>query len=73
MQSCDSTVRTVDRYTIDRYTIDRYTVDRYTLYILCTYPYTVHTTHLLYTVRTMYFVCSPESDFTSVRHSYSHT
>ena len=43
-----------------------HTVDRYT-------PYTVHTTHILYNVRTMYFVCSPDSDFTSVHHSYSYS
>ena len=36
-------------------------------------PYTVHTTHILYSVCTMYFVCSSDSDFTSVHPSSSHT
>ena len=67
MQMCDSTVRTVDRYTLK--TVTHCTYCTVSLYI------SIHCPHHTFTVHccTYYVLCLPESDFTSVRHSCSHT
>ena len=80
---CDSTVRTVDRYTIDRYTIDRYTVDRYTLYILHCLTVHTHTLSTPYIYCTLYVLCTLSVHLSQtsllfathvyiLEHSYSH-
>ena len=56
INACDSTVRTIDRYTIDRYAIDRYTVDRYTPHTVLSHS---HVLYIWYTVLTMYIPCFP--------------
>ena len=76
---CDSTVRTVDRYTIDRYTVDRYTL--YILHCLTVHTHTLSTPHIYCT---LYVLCTLSVHLSQtsllfathvhiLEHSYSHT